>query len=488
MLELLSIVDNHPSKTQNSVRGGYLEKLGLTAGELGMQPKGYRIWGRVIIGDLTEPIHEGVVVVYDNLIAWVGRAADLPSDHRTALLEDINLPGRSVMPGLIDGHTHISFGEARTEEENALYSPPEFRALRAVWDAKKVLQAGVTSAFDAATTFNVAQCVRDAIDSGMFEGPRFAVSGKQLTNHQGLEDSFPNNMEFPIGQAAVLVKTRDDLIEAIRYQVKDEVDAIKVSGSSDNLITPDSLDGSAFTLEELRIIADETHRLDKICTIHARSRTSARDAAKAGFDVIFHASYIDDQGIEACLANGCSITPTLTLLVNLIEATQGQDAAGASGISAFQREVNAARLNLAKAYRAGVPFIAGSESGWSPVPFGQWHARELQIFVELLGLTPLQAIHSATLGVTRTLKRFGHKVGKLEAGRYADILVINGDPTRDITLLQKKSKIDYVIKGGKCVDLTPPPPRKRMWYERQKVFLAGVWDFNETSGAGELRR
>src|SRR5690606_36921224 len=132
----------------------------------------------------------------------------------------------------IDGHTHISFDESRSEEENALYTPPEFRTAKALYYSKKVLQAGVTSAFDAATTFGVAQAVREAVDTDMFPGPRFMVSSKQITNHQGLEDSFRSNMPFPVGQSAVLVKSKDDIIDAIRLQVKDEVDAIKVSGSN----------------------------------------------------------------------------------------------------------------------------------------------------------------------------------------------------------------------------------------------------------------
>jgi imidazolonepropionase-like amidohydrolase len=406
----------------------------------------------------------------------------LPPTYRGPDYEQITLPGRSIMPGLIDGHTHISFGEARSEEELALYTPIEYRTLKAVWNARRVLQAGVTSAFDAATTFDIAQSVRDAIDVGMFEGPRFAVSGRQLTSHQGLEDSFPNNMQFPPGQAGILVKGRDDIIEAIRYQAKDRVDAIKVSGSNDNLITPDSLDGAAFTDEEFQLIAGEVRRLGKISTVHARSRDSIRSAAKAGFDVIFHASYIDDEGIEACLKNDITITPTLTLLVNIIAASQGT--AGASGGSAFQREVDAAATNLPRAYRAGVPLVAGSESGWSPVPYGQWHAREMQIFVELLGMTPLEAIHAGTLAATRCLKRFGREVGKLEPGRYADILVVNGDPTKDIGLLLKPSKRDLVFKGGRKIDLTPPPEPRRWFFERHKIFLDGRLHYSEETGEG----
>ena len=449
-------------------------------------PKGYVLKGKIIDGSLQAPLDSGFVATEGERIRWVGAADALPSEYQDAAYARIDLPGRSILPGLIDGHTHISFGEARSEEELALYTPVEFRTLKAMWNAKKVLQAGVTSAFDATTTYNIAQSVRDAIDSGMFDGPRFAVSGRQLTSHQGLEDSFPNEMQFPPGQAGVLIKSRDELIEQIRYQTKDNVDAIKVSGSNDSLITPDSLDGAAFTYEEFKIIADEAHRLGKMCTVHARSRDSIAFAAEAGFDVIFHASFIDDEGIEWCLKNKCVIIPTLPLLVNILEASP--PAAGASISTAFQREVDAAVKNLPRAYRAGVPLIQGSESGWSPIPYGHWHAREMQIFVDQFGLSPLEAIHSGTHAATKILKRFGHEVGKLEAGRYADILVVDGDPTQDITLLQKPSRFDYIFKSGQPVDRTPPKPRRQMHYERHKMFLNGLFEYDQESGKGVLIR
>ena len=447
---------------------------------------GTTIYGKIFDGSLSEPIDDGAVVFAGEHIDWVGRRSEMPSQYSGSEYEQIALPGRSVLPGLIDGHTHISFGEARSEEELALYTPVEYRTLKAIWNAKKLLQAGVTSAFDAATTYDIAQAVRDAIDAGMFEGPRLAVSGRQLTTHQGLEDSFPNNMPFPVGQAGVLVKSKDEIIEAIRYQVKDRVDAVKVSGSNDSLITPDSLDGSAFTFEEFQLIADETHRLGKMCTVHARSRDSILFAAQAGFDVIFHASHIDDAGIEACLKSGSAINPTLTLLVNIVESSN--TIVGASGVDAIKREIEAAVTNLPKAYRAGVPFIAGSESGWSPVPYGEWHAREMQIFVDMLGFAPIEAIHSATLGATRCLKRFGDQVGKLEAGRLADILVVAGDPSQNVMFLQNKSKFDHVFKGGKRVELTPPAPHREWFFERHKMYLDGSFRYDEVSGKGKVTR
>jgi imidazolonepropionase-like amidohydrolase len=443
---------------------------------------GTTIYGKVIDGTLNEPRGKGAVVLVGERIAWVGAESEMPPQYGAPEFRQIRLPGRSILPGLIDGHTHISFGEARSEEELALYTPVEYRTLKAAMNAKKVLQAGVTSAFDAATTYNIAPCIRDAIDVGMIEGPRFAVSGRQLTTHQGLEDSFPNEMEFPPGQAGILMKSKSDMIEAIRYQVKDRVDCIKVSGSNDSMITPDSLDGSALTDEELEMIAAEARRLGVMSSIHARSRDSVIGAAKAGFDIVFHASYIDDEGIELCLKKGCVIIPTLTLLVNIINAGRAHKVKLAP--QSLVDEVEAARERLPRAWKAGIPFVCGSESGWSPVPYGQWHAHELQVFVDMLGMTPLQAIHCATLGATSILRRFGRKVGKLEAGRLADVLVVNGDPTNDITVLQKKSLLDFIFKGGVEVDRTPAPPVRRWYYEKHRIFLNGTYTYDESRGAG----
>jgi imidazolonepropionase-like amidohydrolase len=445
---------------------------------------GTTIYGLVIDGTVSPPIVDGAVVFAGERITWVGERSALPPQYVTPDFRQIRLPGRSILPGLIDGHTHISFGEARSEEELALYTPVEYRTLKAAMNAKKVLQAGVTSAFDAATTYNIAPCIRDAIDVGMIEGPRFAVSGRQLTTHQGLEDSFPNEMQFPPGQAAVLMKSKDDFIEAVRYQVKDRVDCIKISGSNDSLITPDSLNGSALTVEEFSIVATEARRLGVMSSTHARSRESVICAATAGVDLIFHASYIDDEGIELCLKNKVVITPTLTFLINIVNAKLGH--AGVSGTGAFSAEVDAAQVGLTKAWRAGVPLIAGSESGWSPVPYGQWHAHEMQVFVELLGMSPLQAIHCGTLGATSVLRRFGNEVGKLEGGRLADIIVVNGDPTRDITVLQKRSLLDMVFKGGVEIDRTPMPTPPRWHFEKHKIFLNGTFNYDESRNGGVL--
>ena len=116
------------------------------------------------------------------------------------------------------------------------------------------------------------------------------MCGRQITSHQGLEDAFPTWMEFPPGQAGVLVKSRDDIVEAIRVQAKEGVDVIKISGSTDFAVSDDAIDGSAFRADEFKLMADEAHRLNKPITVHARSRDSSLYCAQAGFDWLMHAS------------------------------------------------------------------------------------------------------------------------------------------------------------------------------------------------------
>jgi imidazolonepropionase-like amidohydrolase len=444
------------------------------------------IKGRIIDGTGKAPLERGIVVVEGDKIAWVGREAELPKPYQKPDAAVLGGEGRTVMPGLIDGHIHVSFGEARSEEELALYTPVEYRSIKAIWNARKVLRAGVTSAFDAATTFNIAASVRDAIEAGMYEGPRLAVCGRQITSHQGLEDSFPSAMQFPPGQAGVLVKSRDEIVEEIRLQVKDGVDCIKVSGSTDLAIANAPVGGAAFTAEEFNLIAAEAHRLQRKCTVHARSREATCLAAAAGFDWIMHASFIDDEGIELCLKNKIAIVPTLTLLANILASAQGE--AGASIIDEFRHEYESACVNLRRAYDAGIPLICGSESGWSLVPYGDWHARELEIFVKDIGLTPIQAIHAATGAASRLLPQWSDRIGTLAEGKLADILVVEGDPTADITLLQQPRNLVTVMKGGSIVDTETPIPDRRIWsFEKHRTFLPGWFKYDAKTGRGYVK-
>lgn len=453
-----------------------------------MTSNGFRFDGKVVDGTLSAPIDNGTVITLGDSIVWVGETSKLPEKYSSMDLEHVALPGSTIMPGLVDAHVHMSFGEAQSEEENALYTPVEYRSMLAAWFARKVLRAGVTSICDPASTFNISANLRDAIEAGIVEGPRMASAGRQLTTHQGLEDAFPGWMEFPISQSGVLVRNRDEIIEAVRRQVKDGVDIIKVSGSDDSVVSASAIEGAAFTDEEFQVIVDETHRLGRHCTVHARTASSVRACAAAGFDWLQHASFMDSEGLDLVLEKKIPIIPALTLLVNLLEAGEHSDTP-ASLLDVFKREVDAASENLGNAYRQGATLISGSETGWSIIPFGEWHHKEMEIMVTHMGLTPHQALHAGTGAAAVTVPKWADRIGTLEPGKFADVLVIDGDPTTDIRILGVKDKLKMVVKAGRPVDITTPiPDRIEYPWERNKVYLNGRWRFDSERRGGYLSR
>jgi imidazolonepropionase-like amidohydrolase len=453
-----------------------------------MSTEGFRIDGKVIDGTLRDPIEHGSVVVIGDSIAWVGETASLPEKYAAMNLESVSVPGGSVMPGIVDAHVHVSFGEAQSEEENALYTPVEYRSMLAAWNVRKVLRAGVTSICDPASTYNISACLRDAIEAGIVEGPRMAAAGRQLTSYQGLEDAFPSWMEYPVGQAGVLVNSKDDIVSAVRLQAKEGVDIIKVSGSDDSIVSSSLIEGMAFTDEEFKLIADETHRLAKKCTVHARTAASIRACAAAGFDWLQHASFMDSEGLEIVLEKQIPIIPALPLLVNLLEASSQTDIPAAL-LDVFKREVDAASENLGNAYRQGATLIAGSETGWSIVPYGNWHGKEMEILVTHMGLTPLQAIHAGTGAAAVTLPNWCDRIGTLEVGKLADVIAFDGDPSKDIRVLNNPSKLKMVMKGGSMVDITTPIPDRREYsWERNKVYLNGRYRYDASASRGYISR
>ena len=398
-----------------------------------------------------------VIVVDDGIVSFVGPAAKAPPARPGEEVADHSK--HFVLPGLIDAHVHLSYGNARTEEDIDLFSPVEFRALRGLFAAQKVLMAGFTSLADPATTGVVSSSVRDAIESGMFVGPRITAAGRQITNRQGLSDWYPTFVGVPETSVGVLARTAEEGIAEIRLQAKQGADIIKIAMDGDAMNPATGLI-SGFTQEETTAMVREAHRLGKKVVTHSRGAEAVLYSARAGADVILHASWMDDEGLEAVVKNGCVICPTLSLVLNDIEFTQPTDACYPGFPNAHRREFESAKVALPKARKAGVKFMVGTDSGFAVTPYGEWHARELEYFVEHLGFTPAQALRCATQNNAEFLRR-GGEVGVLEVGRRADILVVDGNPLADIRVLQDKTRIRDIMLDGRTVDLKLPEAVRR---------------------------
>ncbi|MBM3518117.1 MAG: amidohydrolase family protein, partial [Alphaproteobacteria bacterium] len=335
----------------------------------------------------------------------------------------------------------------------------------------KVLRAGVTAICDPGSTWNIAVGVRDAINCGMIEGPRMVAAGRYITTYNAIASLWPSWIEHPVSSFGVLCNTRDEMITEVRREVKDGVDIIKVAGDGD-VVTHEGMAGS-LSDDDLRAIAETTHRLGKRCTIHARTGSVAAAAARAGFDWVIHASYLSDADIDAFVEHGTPICPTLSLLANTVE--WGPEVGVPERIvEGYEQELEAARINLSKAHRAGIMMMAGTDSGQGSVPYGEWHAREMEHLVTHLGMTTMEALQAGTRNAAFALGMQG-ELGTLEEGRLADILVVEGDPLMDITVLQDKSRLKLIMKDGAIVDTATPLPERTIYpWEKPMLYSLGL--------------
>ncbi len=359
-----------------------------------------------------------------------------------------------VMPGLQDVHTHLAYGNAKTEEDIDLYQPMEFRAIRALFFAQKCIAAGYTSICAPGDAGQISLSVRNAINYGLFDGPRVTAAGRYLTTRQGLTDWYPTWIGVPDTSIGRLVTSRDEAIEEIRVQVKNGVDCIKIALDGVQR-RPDGEFIAAFNQDEISVIVTEAHRLGRKVVVHARGREATLYAARAGVDLIFHAYYLDDECIDALLQSGSAIGPTLTFPRNIVDFTRPTEPAWLKGrIGDVQREYETACENLRRAHQAGIPMMTGSDSGFAVTPYGEWHARELEIFVDDLGFTPAEALRAAT-AVTAGFMADGSSLGVLEPGRAADFIAVQGSPLTNISILQDKTRIRHVHIAGKLISVPP---------------------------------
>lgn len=393
------------------------------------------------------------LVIEGGLFSYVGPQAGAPQP----------LPGEQVidagehfvMPGLVDVHTHLVFGNAKSEEDIDLHVSPEFRALRGLFFTQHVLAAGYTSVVVPGDAGNCSIAVRNSINAGMFTGPRIAASSNVISNRQSLNDWFPSWVGTPDYFSGRLCATRDEQISEIRRQAKDGVDLMKIAMDGPHF-RPNGEHIAAFTQDETRYMVEEIHRLGKKVAVHAYGREAVLYAAKAGVDVIFHGFFMDDACIEAILQSGSHVAPTFTMLANNTEFAESYEASTKSGYAAMQRRViEAGCRNLRRAFEAGVPFMTGSDSGFAITPYGEWHAREIEILVDWLGLTPAQALRAAT-SMSAKMMPANQWVGALEVGRRADFIFVDGSPLANVAILQERERIRGVYLGGQRITAQVP--------------------------------
>lgn len=439
--------------------------------------------GTIIDCTGAKPKKNTAIFIENGRIAKIG-ASDALKAHalKRGTHKTIDAAGMTVMPGLIDAHCHVSYGDIGSVEELDLYTGVEFRAIRAAYNVKKVLRAGVTAMCDPGSTWNISVAVRDAINCGMIEGPRMASAGRYITTFNAIGSFWPTWMEHPRSSFAVLCNTRDEMITEVRREVKEGVDIVKVAGDGDAVQSHARESEGSLSLDDLRAIAETTHRLGRRCTIHARTGVVAAAAAEAGFDWLIHASYLNDAQLATILRTKTPINPTLSLLANAVDWAP-QLGAPTGMIDAYKRELEAAGKCLSKAHKEGIMMMAGTDSGQGAVPYGEWHARELEHLMNYLGLSAMEALKAGTINAAFATG-MQDEIGTLTEGKFADLLVVDGDPLADIQVLQAKARLKVIMKGGEVVDTKTPLPERTV-YAWEKPML--YWNDPRLPGQDYVR-
>ena len=396
----------------------------------------------VVDGAGNAPIPNVSVLVQDSTIAKVGPDVSRDLIPRGELFDEIDATGKTLMPGMIDAHCHMTYGESRSEEEIDLYTSPELRTLKAAWNAQKVLRSGVTGISQPGGSYYIGVGLREAIKDNIVQGPRMTAAGRYISTSNGLTDWYPDSVGVPEGSIGIVHNTLDAMINEVRHQVKNGVDLIKLA---------DSPYGSfqAFTNDEMKVLADLAHQLGKKMTIHARGSAEVDAAVAAGIDWIMHGNIMNDETIAHLAESGTPLVPTLLLLANV--ADWGHLVGAPDDLrDGMKRMLDKTGDSMTRAHEAGVKFVLGTDSGFSVTPYGVWHARELELLMSYAGLSSLEAIQAGTSNGALMLGLEG-KIGVVAPGMIADLIVVDGDPVADITVLQKRECIQTVIQDGKIV-------------------------------------
>ena len=415
--------------------------------------------GTVIDGTGADPTPDTAVLVDGDEITAVGAdaVAAAPADAAR-----IDATGLTVMPGLIDAHCHATFDDVQSNDELFFHREPVRTTLLAAHNMPKFLLAGVTSIMDPDTAHGMGPALRDAIEAGVVEGPRMATGVQALLTSVGGTAGRLIPDDGQVGYAQV-VNTRDEMVTWTRRHIKQGADWIKIHATGSIPTRPGEL--QVWSFDELKAVCDTAHELEVPVTAHCRNASSTLDSARAGVDLILHGSFMDEPALDAVVEAGAAVCPTFTFLANL--ADHGPTVGAGVGMrDIFRGEIEATAAIMRKAYDLGVPLLCGSESGFALTPYGHWHARELEVFVRDLQLTPLEAITCATANNALAMRLEG-RLGTIETGRLADVVVVDGDPSADVTVLQDRSNLRHVISRGVPVDLDRPwPSRKPMAGEK----------------------
>jgi len=357
--------------------------------------------------------------------------------------------GATLMPGMCEAHTHFSWNDAATLA--AIQTMPlEEHVLWCRQVAKRYLEAGFTSCVGAACAKpRLDVVIRNAIEAGQIPGPRYLAASQEITVLGGLGDETLPHLPFPEFSFGVNVCGPDEMRKAVRLFLKYGVDSIKLNLSGDNF-TPQSPSETTWMMdEEVAAAMREVKIRGKRGIAHARSSDSVKQALRHGIDLIYHASFVDNEALDMLEAakDRIFVAPGIAILHAMLHEAEPFGVTNAMATQmGYQIEWDAAIESLGKMHKRGIRVLPGGDYGFAFTPHCQ-NARDLEFFVKYLGFTPMEAIRSATLYGGQIMMK-PNELGVVKEGFLADLLLVDGDPLANLSILRDPKRMLAVMKDG----------------------------------------
>jgi imidazolonepropionase-like amidohydrolase len=380
----------------------------------------------VVDGTGAPPVPGQALVVEGRRIFWMGPADQAPVTSPEAVVEG---EGRTVLPGLINCHVHLTADGAPDLLGQIAADTIPTATLRAARTAWETLQSGVTTVRDCGAPDNIVIDLAREIDRGLVPGPRVQAAGRLITMTGGHGHHIGREADGP-----------DEVRKAARTEIKCGAAVLKVMATGGVLTPGVSPMQTALLPEELAVVAQEAHNSGRRVTTHAIGRAGIHNALLAGVDSIEHGFYLDDELLEIAVARGTFLVPTMLAVDGIIRnAARGIPA---WAVEKAEREAHRQRESFVAAVASGMRIAAGTDAGTPFNAHGDF-ARELALMVEH-GLSPMQALVAATSAAAKNLG-LAHELGTLAVGKFADLILVDRDPIADITAT---GRVVLVVKDG----------------------------------------
>jgi imidazolonepropionase-like amidohydrolase len=371
-----------------------------------------------------------------------------PASQRAETSRRIDVSGHTVIPGLVEGHAHLSFAhKAHSADHGDI--PPEDHALLALHHAQIVLESGFTSCLSGGSAkprLDIA--VRDAINAGQAPGPRLLAASPELTNTGNLGDE--RRLHLYRESFAMVVDGVDEMLRTVRMLIREGVDSIKLNVSGNQTIPSARSHVTVMRDDELATAVQTAHTHGKRVIAHVRAAQSIKMALRHGVDILYHCEYADEECLDLLEAarDRIFVAPAVGLLHNLLyDAGPWGITYEKSKAAGVLDQYECAQKVFAELRKRRVRVLVGGDYGFPWTPHGT-NARDLEHFVRLFGYSDSEALVAATRTGAAAMMLEG-RAGELAKGFLADLVVVDGEPQNDVRILQAPARIKLVMKDGR---------------------------------------